>query len=96
MYFVYILYSDKLKVFYKGQTNGLNDRIYRHNSGFESFTKNGIPWKLIWFTTKPDRSQAKKLEDKLKNLSRARTIAFIKKYPIIENVTGLDVSDPPD
>ena len=80
MYNVYILYSEKLSKYYIGQTNALNDRIHRHNSGFEKFTSKGMPWKLIWSTTKETRSEAMVLERKLKNLSQNRLQDFIKKY----------------
>ena len=96
MFFVYILYSPSLNTFYKGQCKDLINRIHRHNSGFETYTKTGAPWRLIWYTLKPSRSEALKLERKLKNLSRTRLIELVKKYPINETVTGLDVIDPPD
>jgi len=79
-YYVYILYSKSLDSFYKGQTNDLSDRIYRHNLKRENATKNGAPWALIWSTSKNSRSDAVVLERKLKNLSRKRLLAFIEKY----------------
>jgi putative endonuclease len=80
MYTVYILYSEKSKKFYKGQTNNLPDRMRRHNARYEKATASGVPWKLIWATQKETRSDALKLEKKLKNLNRERTVAFIEKY----------------
>lgn len=78
-YFVYILYSESLDIYYKGQTSDLNDRIKRHNNRQEKATQNGVPWKLLWFAEKPSRSEAVILERKIKNLSRKRTIEFIRK-----------------
>ncbi|NOX47117.1 MAG: GIY-YIG nuclease family protein [Chlorobi bacterium] len=52
MFTVYILYSHSLDSFYRGQTNNILERIKRHNSGSEKFTKSGIPWKLIWIIGK--------------------------------------------
>jgi putative endonuclease len=80
-HFVYILYSPSLKQFYKGQTSDLDDRVKRHNAGYESATQSGCPWLLLWHTAKENRSQAIILEAKLKNLSRERLIAFMLKYP---------------
>ena len=77
---VYILYSKTIDLFYKGQTSDIEDRLKRHNHGTEKATSGGIPWELVWSTTKSTRSEALKLEKKLKNLSRERTIQFIKKY----------------
>jgi len=79
-YFVYILYSPSTNSFYKGQTADLSDRLKRHNNKQESATKNGAPWTLLWFTKKRTRSEALVLERKLKNLSREKTLQFIKKY----------------
>ncbi|WP_394706454.1 GIY-YIG nuclease family protein [Draconibacterium orientale] len=69
-----------LDSYYKGQTSCLEDRLFRHNSGYEKATRHGVPWKLVWSTSKPTRGEALMLEKKLKNLSRAKTIEFIKKY----------------
>ena len=58
MYYTYILYSASSNKFYKGSTNDLESRLNRHNSGYEKFTSSGVPWTLVWFTTKPSRSEA--------------------------------------
>jgi putative endonuclease len=83
-YFVYILYSESVDSYYKGQTENLEERIHRHNCGWEKSTHNGIPWKLVWSTQKPDRPSAVRLEKKLKNLTRERLEDFIRK----NNVAG--------
>ena len=86
--FVYILYSESLDLFYKGQTNDLSDRVNRHNLRQEKATQNGVPWKLVWSAEKPSRSEAVVLELKLKNLSRKRLVKFMLKYP--DNIAGPD------
>ena len=88
VYSVYILYSESLDRFYKGQTGNLKDRLFRHNNGREKSTKVGVPWVLIWTTSKTTRSEAVVLESKLKNLNRLKTIAFIMKYS--EGIRGHD------
>ena len=80
MYYTYILYSIKLNAFYKGETINISDRLHRHNSGYEKFTKLGTPWILLWKEVKSSKSEAKQLERKLKNLSIKRTLQFILKY----------------
>ena len=52
----------------------------RHNAGTEPATAPYIPWEMVWHNSKPSRKEAMELENKLKNLSRARLEAFIKKY----------------
>ena len=50
MYFyIYILQSEKDKMFYTGYTNDLKGRIKIHNNGKVQSTKNRIPLKLIYF-----------------------------------------------
>jgi putative endonuclease len=86
MYYTYILYSQKADSFYKGQTSDVHKRLLRHNNGYEKSTKDSVPWVLLWYTEKNSRSEALKLESKLKNLSRARTIHFMLKYK--EGIVG--------
>jgi len=89
-YYIYILYSESLDTYYKGQTSDLADRLKRHNNNQEKATQNGVPWKLVWFTEKPSRSEAVILERKIKNLSRKRTLNFIEKNT--DGVAGPDVT----
>jgi len=91
-YFVYILQSQKNNSFYKGSTNDLQRRLFEHNNGNETATKLLLPWNLVWYTSKPNKSEAYILEMKLKNLSVERTIAFINKYPVDTTVGGPDVA----
>jgi putative endonuclease len=78
--YVYILYSSAFDKYYIGQTNDLEDRIIRHNSGRETYTKKYTPWRLEICLLKDSRSEAIKLEKKLKNLSKQKLKAFISKY----------------
>ena len=79
-YHVYILYSKKLSRFYIGHTTNLHNRLTEHNSGESPYTSQGVPWALLWSAKKDSQRQANALEFKLKNLSRARKIKFIRKY----------------
>ena len=88
VYYVYILFSERLGKFYIGQTNDLDCRVKRHNAGYEVFTSKGVPWSLVWSTSKSTRSEAMILEKKLKNLSQKRITAFIEKYS--NKVSGPD------
>ena len=48
-YIVYILYSQKLSKRYIGRTTALKERFKQHNDGRVAFTKQGLPWKLIYY-----------------------------------------------
>ncbi|MDO1500186.1 GIY-YIG nuclease family protein [Winogradskyella maritima] len=80
MYYVYILHSERFDKYYKGQTGNFPERIKRHNAGMEKSTAPYRPWTPIWVTQKPTKSEAVKLERKLKNLSREKTLSFIEKF----------------
>jgi putative endonuclease len=67
MYYTYILKSSATGKIYIGQTNNLEDRIKRHNSNQNKYTKNKGPWKLIFSKKFETRSEAIHLEIKLKS-----------------------------
>ena len=87
-YYTYILYSNKTDTFYKGSTSNIIERTKRHNAGREKYTKNGAPWILLWYAEKPTKAEAYRLELKLKNLSRKRTLELILKYK--DGIAGSD------
>ena len=80
MYFVYILYSEKLDKYYKGYTNNVEERLMRHNKGYETYTSKGTPWKLKLVLQKSTEREAIRLEKKLKNLNKKQLEEFIAKY----------------
>ncbi len=52
----------------------------QHNKYGVGYTSIGRPWDLIWFKIFRTKCEAMSLENKLKNLSRKRKIAFMIKY----------------
>ncbi len=81
-HFVYILYAPDKDLFYKGMTNDLRRRLKEHRNNEEFATAGRGPWILVWWTKKPNRSEACILERKLKNLkTHARIRDFMDRYP---------------
>ncbi|MCB9056063.1 MAG: GIY-YIG nuclease family protein [Chitinophagales bacterium] len=80
MFYVYILFSEGFDRFYIGQTNDIENRIARHNSGMEKSTSPYVPWSIVCVIEKGSRSESMILERKLKNLNRLKLIRFIEKY----------------
>jgi putative endonuclease len=77
IYHVYILKACDVDRYYIGQTQNINNRLDFHNSGRVKNTKPYIPWKLFASKQCSTRSEAIKLETKLKNLkSTARLLAY--------------------
>jgi putative endonuclease len=69
---VYIIYSRSLQKYYTGQTNDFEDRLARHNSGHEKYSKAGVPWELVWNIEVSSRSEAMKLENQIKKQGAKR------------------------
>jgi predicted GIY-YIG superfamily endonuclease len=67
MYYTYILYSSKSKIFYYGYTNNLKERFKQHNEGVPISTKPHIPWVLAWYCAFPNVKIAKDFELYLKS-----------------------------
>ena len=65
-FYIYILQSEKDKMFYTGYTNDLKERLKMHNDGKVQATKNRIPFKLIYFEGCLDQQDATHREKYLK------------------------------
>jgi len=63
---LYILESQSSGKLYIGQTNNLSDRVERHNSGRNKYTKGKGPWILLFSISFETRSEAVLLEIRLK------------------------------
>jgi len=69
MFYTYIIYSKSIDFFYKGSTQGVHERLRRHNSKMEKATRFGAPWILLWSISKPTKGEDQILEYKLNNRS---------------------------
>ncbi|MDL1894413.1 GIY-YIG nuclease family protein [Sphingobacteriales bacterium CHB3] len=67
MYYVYVLWSEKLRKRYVGSTKDLQKRLREHNRGNSPYTKSGIPWKSILTEEFSDSSSARRREMFLKS-----------------------------
>ena len=67
MYYTYILLSNKTHKFYFGSAKDLQKRFRLHNAGMMQSTKNGIPWKLVWYGAFSTEKEARNFELYLKN-----------------------------
>ena len=72
MFFVYAISSTKRKYIYVGLTSNLEDRIHRHNSGYERTTKPYLPFNIIYTKTFLTRIEAREYEKYLKTTSGKR------------------------
>jgi len=68
---VYIIKSD-LGHYYIGQTIDFDDRLRRHNEGRSKSTRNKGRWELVTAVNVNSRSEAVKLESKLKRMKNSK------------------------
>jgi putative endonuclease len=85
-YFVYIIESNTCLRYYIGQTEDLNRRIARHNSGRNKSTKPYIPWELRWWKEYETRSEAVKEERVLKGIKKRKGL---EKYVVKNDFRGV-------
>ena len=74
-YSVYILYSDRCRKFYTGQSDDCASRLIRHNKGETKSIRICIPWRLIWSLTCVTRAEAMMFEKKIKSRGAGRFLA---------------------
>jgi len=72
MYYTYILYSEKLAVFYTGHTKDMERRLEEHNRGKSAFAAKGMPWRVVYRFEASSRADAAKLERKIKKRGAQR------------------------
>ena len=77
MYTVYILFSKNSLKYYTGQTDNLENRLCRHNSGLSLSTKSAKPWNLTYQVKFSTRSEAMLLEQKIKKRGAKRYLEDI-------------------
>ena len=66
-YTVYILYSGKILKHYAGYTEDFERRLEEHNAGKSKFTSIGVPWKRVCLIECKTKTEAIKLERKIKS-----------------------------
>ncbi|MCH7400208.1 GIY-YIG nuclease family protein [Belliella sp. DSM 107340] len=74
MFFVYAISSSIRKYIYVGLTSNLDERIHRHNSGYEKTTKPYTPFDLIYVKQFETRIEARQHEKYLKSTSGKRIL----------------------
>ncbi|MBS1571195.1 MAG: GIY-YIG nuclease family protein [Bacteroidetes bacterium] len=77
-YFVYILYSETLNVYYKGFTENIEKRLEYHLTGLYKYTSQTRDWKLVYTNTFHTKKEALIEEKRLKKLNRVSIEKLIK------------------
>jgi putative endonuclease len=67
MFYVYVIYSEKIRKNYTGHTDDIERRVFEHNNGLlGKYTRGKGPWKLIYSEEYATRAEAMKREKELK------------------------------
>ena len=69
-YFVYILYSKSLDVYYKGFSTDVEKRLEYHLNSQHKFTSQTKDWVIVYKKEFSEKSEALKEENRLKKLNR--------------------------
>ena len=89
MFYVYVIYSEQHRRFYKGMTADLPNRLDEHNSGKMKSTKAFLPWILVYSETFESRIDARLREKYFKSAAGRR---WLKKYfdqndgPVVQRI----------
>ncbi len=83
-YYVYVLFSDKLRKKYIGYTDNVNARIAEHNHGKVPFTSRGVPWKLVYYEAFKNKKDAIAEEKFLKSGKGRERLKFLLEYTMKE------------
>ena len=79
-YVVYIIHSTQLNVYYYGHSSDLRDRMTRHNQNRSKATKGKGPWEIAATTKCETKSEAYRLEMKLKRMKNPKkAINYLKR-----------------
>ena len=77
MWYLYILFSEKLNKYYIGISQNPDRRLEYHNSIEKGWTRTGIPWVLKYKHSFQDRTIAQYWEKKVKAQKRRDIIKLI-------------------
>jgi putative endonuclease len=79
MYFVYIIYSQKIDKYYIGFSSNVPDRLYNHNLKSDGFTNKGKPWILVYIEAFNTKKEAMYREKQLKNWKNRKLLETLIK-----------------
>ncbi|MGB9883622.1 MAG: GIY-YIG nuclease family protein, partial [Microgenomates group bacterium] len=83
MFFVYILKSKRDGRYYVGCTNNVLRRLSEHNNGLSKYTKNFIPWDLVYKESFMTLKEARKREKQIKSWKKRLAIEKLIKDSVV-------------
>ena len=92
MFEVYAIKSSSSERVYIGQTQDVDTRLQRHNSGFVKSTCRECPWKLIAIQKVKSRDEARWVEKNLKN-SLGKRNTWLREHALTAYGSESEVSE---
>jgi putative endonuclease len=77
MYYVYIIYSQKLDRYYIGYSENLAKRLLEHNSGASTYTSKAQDWELKYQIPFNSREEALREEKRIKGKKSRKYIEWL-------------------
>ncbi len=79
-HYVYLIYSEKSNIYYKGESSRPMERLCEHNENKSAYTSNKGPWALVYLEEFETRGDALKREKMLKRQNR-KYLEWLIKQP---------------
>ncbi len=79
MYYVYILFSPRFDIYYKGITRDPEKRLYEHNNNLSRYTSGKGPWEMVYKEEVSSKREALIREKAIKKLNRRSILMLIQK-----------------
>jgi putative endonuclease len=80
MFYVYILHSKSLQIYYKGFSADFSKRLEYHNSGKSTYTSKTADWELVYVKAFEIKKEALIEEKRLKKLNKTSLERLINNY----------------
>ncbi len=77
MFFVYILFSNKLNKFYIGHFENLQKRLAEHNTEMSKFTSTANDWTIVYSEAFNSRKEARQRELEIKRKKSRKYIEWL-------------------
>ena len=77
MFYIYIIYSEKVNKYYVGQTENIEERMISHNSSISKYTSISDDWNLVYTESFDTRNEAIQRENEIKKKKSRKYIEWL-------------------
>ena len=77
MFYIYIIYSEKVNKYYVGQTENIEERMISHNSSISKYTSISDDWNLVYTESFDTINEAIQRENEIKKKKSRKYIEWL-------------------